>query len=92
MADAPDADDGTSIDNLTYEEARALLAEAVERLESGEGTLEESIAAWEAGEALATRCQALLDNARQRLDQAMDAIGRNGAEGDPEPTTTHENE
>ncbi|OLE20928.1 MAG: exodeoxyribonuclease VII small subunit [Catenulispora sp. 13_1_20CM_3_70_7] len=42
-------------------------------------TLEESLAAWERGEALAKHCQAKLDGARARLDAAIGAEG-----GDPE--------
>jgi exodeoxyribonuclease VII small subunit len=58
---------------LSYEEARAELARVVERLESGGGTLEESLALWERGEALAEICQQWLDGARARLDAARPA-------------------
>jgi exodeoxyribonuclease VII small subunit len=57
-------------DDLSYEEARAELARVVERLESGGGTLEESLALWERGEKLAVVCQRWLDGARARLDAA----------------------
>jgi exodeoxyribonuclease VII small subunit len=57
-------------DDLSYEEARAELARVVERLESGGGTLEESLALWERGEKLAEVCQRWLDGARARLDAA----------------------
>jgi exodeoxyribonuclease VII small subunit len=57
-------------DDLSYEEARAELARVVERLESGGGTLEESLALWERGEKLAEICQRWLDGARARLDAA----------------------
>ncbi len=53
---------------LSYEEARAELVTVVERLESGGTTLEQSLALWERGEALAQVCQRWLDNARARLD------------------------
>ena len=56
---------------LSFEEARAELIEIVATLEQGGGTLEESIAAWERGEAMATRCQAWLDGARVRLQVAQ---------------------
>jgi exodeoxyribonuclease VII small subunit len=55
---------------LSYEEARAELARTVEKLESGGGTLEESLALWERGEVLADICQRWLDGARARLDAA----------------------
>jgi exodeoxyribonuclease VII small subunit len=57
----------------TYEAAREELVEVVRRLESGGATLEESLALWERGEALATRCQQWLDGARERLDAAAAA-------------------
>jgi exodeoxyribonuclease VII small subunit len=56
--------------DLTYEAARAELAEVVSKLESGGGTLEEALALWERGEELAAICQARLDGARARLDAA----------------------
>ena len=57
----------------TYEEAREELIEVVRTLEAGGTTLEESLALWERGEALAKVCQQWLDGARKRLDEAMDA-------------------
>ena len=55
----------------TYESAREELIEVVRRLEAGGTTLEESLALWERGEALAKVCQEWLDGARKRLDEAM---------------------
>jgi exodeoxyribonuclease VII small subunit len=55
----------------SYEEAREELIEVVRTLESGGTTLEESLALWERGEALAKVCQQWLDGARKRLDDAM---------------------
>ena len=57
-------------DDMSYEQARAELDEVVRRLESGGVPLEESLALWERGEALAQTCQSLLDGARSRLDAA----------------------
>jgi exodeoxyribonuclease VII small subunit len=57
-------------EELSYEEARAELARVVERLESGGGSLEESLTLWERGEQLAGICQRWLDGARARLDAA----------------------
>ena len=54
----------------SYEAAREELVEVVRRLETGGSTLEESLALWERGEALATICQEWLDGARARLDAA----------------------
>ena len=58
---------------LSYEQARAELARVVERLESGGGSLEESLALWERGEHLADVCQRWLDGARARLETARQA-------------------
>lgn len=55
----------------SYEAAREELVDVVRRLETGGSTLEESLALWERGEALATICQEWLDGARVRLDQAL---------------------
>lgn len=52
----------------SYEAARDELVETVRRLETGGTTLEESIALWERGEALADACQQWLDGARARLE------------------------
>jgi len=57
----------------TYEEAREELIDVVRRLETGGTTLEESLALWERGEALATICQEWLDGARKRLDAVMES-------------------
>ena len=57
--------------DLSYEEAREELIDVVRRLESGGGSLEESLALWERGEQLATICQAWLDGAKKRLDGAI---------------------
>jgi len=61
---------GGELDALSYEQARDELVEVVRKLEAGGISLEESLALWERGEALATRCQQWLDGARQRLDAA----------------------
>ncbi len=55
----------------TYEQAREELVDVVRRLETGAATLEESLALWERGEALAAICQEWLDGARAKLDEAV---------------------
>jgi exodeoxyribonuclease VII small subunit len=60
---------------LSYEQARDELTEVVRRLESGDTTLEESLALWERGEELAGVCQRWLDGARARLDSARPVAG-----------------
>lgn len=58
--------------DLTYEQARDELVAIVQRLETGGTTLEESLALWERGEALAQACQRWLDGARARVDPDQD--------------------
>lgn len=58
---------------LTYEESRDALAQVVTALEQGGTSLEEALALWERGEALATRCQEWLDRARARIAAATAA-------------------
>ncbi|WP_309132515.1 exodeoxyribonuclease VII small subunit [Brevibacterium sp.] len=60
----------TDISALSYEQAREELVMIVKRLEAGNLPLEESLSLWERGEALADRCQAWLNGARERLDKA----------------------
>lgn len=75
---APDAPDAPGVAALSYEQAREELVAVVSRLEAGGASLEESLALWERGEALAARCQEWLDGARARLDAARsgdDAAG-----------------
>lgn len=67
---------------LGYEQARDELMDVVRRLETGGLTLEESLAAWERGEALAKHCQAKLDGARARLDAAVNAGASNNGGGE----------
>jgi exodeoxyribonuclease VII small subunit len=52
---------------LGYEQARDALIDVVRRLEAGNLTLEESLALWERGEALAEVCRQRLEGARARL-------------------------
>ena len=56
---------------LSYEEARDELVKVVAELEQGSVTLEESLALWERGEALAAACENWLSGARKRLDEAV---------------------
>lgn len=58
------------VGTLTYEQARDELIAIVAKLETGAATLEESLGLWERGEALAGRCQELLDGARERISEA----------------------
>ncbi|WP_434993145.1 exodeoxyribonuclease VII small subunit [Arthrobacter sp. Ld5] len=62
----------TAVDTLSYEQAREELVGVVSRLEAGGVSLEESLALWERGEALADRCEAWLEGAKVRLAAARD--------------------
>lgn len=62
---------GNKTGDLSFEQALTRLTELVEKLESGELPLEESVAAFEEGVKLTRRCEALLDSAEQRL-QVLD--------------------
>ncbi|MGH6656589.1 MAG: exodeoxyribonuclease VII small subunit [Actinocrinis sp.] len=70
---APETDARDGLDGLGYEQAREELVSTVQRLETGGLPLEESLALWERGEALAALCQSKLDGARARLDAAVAA-------------------
>jgi len=60
--------------SLSYEQARDELSQIVSTLEAGAATLDESLALWERGEALAARCQELLDGAGTRIAAARATI------------------
>jgi len=68
----------TSVSDLSYEQARDELIAVVNELEQGSATLEQSLALWERGEALAQRCEEWLIGARARLDAAR---GESSADG-----------
>ena len=76
--DTPNAD----IAGLSYEQARDDLVRVVGELEQGSSTLEQSLALWERGEALAQRCEEWLIGARARLDAARNATARNATGGE----------
>ncbi|HEY4456522.1 MAG TPA: exodeoxyribonuclease VII small subunit [Pseudonocardiaceae bacterium] len=56
---------------LGYEQARDELIEVVRKLEAGGLSLEDSLALWERGEALATICERQLAGARDRVEAAL---------------------
>ncbi len=57
-----------------FEELYHRLEEAVEKLERGGLPLEESIALFEEGMALAKRCQTVLDSAEQRITKLRESF------------------
>lgn len=64
------ADPAIDVAELSYEQARDELVKVVNELEQGSASLEQSLALWERGEALATRCEEWLLGAKARLDAA----------------------
>ncbi|MDZ4767748.1 MAG: exodeoxyribonuclease VII small subunit [Chloroflexota bacterium] len=58
-----------AIITLPFEAAYTSLQEIIELLESGEPTLEESVALFERGRLLGAHCQRLLDQAELRVTQ-----------------------
>lgn len=68
--DAKNSVENADVASLSYEQAREELVAVVSQLETGGASLEQSLALWERGEALAARCEAWLEGARQRLDAA----------------------
>jgi len=61
---------------LGYEQARDELIRVVAELEQGSSTLEQSLALWERGEALAARCEEWLAGARARLEAARSSSAK----------------
>ena len=59
---------------IGYEAARDELVEVVRKLEAGGLSLEDSLALWERGEALAKTCEQHLAGARERIDAALAVV------------------
>ena len=59
----------TAISALSFEAAMGELETIVRRLESGDVSLEESVALYERGHALRTHCEARLAAAQARIEQ-----------------------
>jgi exodeoxyribonuclease VII small subunit len=61
------------VGELSFEAAFTELEETVQKLEAGELTLEESLALFERGQALATHCQKQLDTAELKVQELLSA-------------------
>ena len=59
----------SELDSLSFEEALVELEKVVMRLEEGELTLEEALALFERGQALARLCDGQLETATLRVEQ-----------------------
>lgn len=75
----------SDIKTLSFEEAMRELEATVGKLETGEATLEESIALYERGAALRTHCETRLREAEERVEKITLA-----ANGQPTGTTPTE--
>ncbi len=64
---------------LSFEEARQELERIVAQLESGQASLEDSVALWERGEELYRLCVAKLDAAQGKIEE----LGRRAGEVRP---------
>ena len=53
----------------SFEDAQRELEKIVQRLESGDASLDEAIALWERGEALYQLCSSKLDAAQGRIEE-----------------------
>jgi exodeoxyribonuclease VII small subunit len=78
MTDSPTDVAQQDVSQLSYEQARDELVRVVSELEQGSVTLEQSLALWERGEALARRCEEWLLGAKARLDAARAAATGDG--------------
>jgi len=69
MADQSKSAPDTNIAELSFEEAIANLEKMIERIESGETGLEESLTEYERGIALYRHCRDILNKAEQRFEK-----------------------
>jgi exodeoxyribonuclease VII small subunit len=71
MKGASTISDSNDIAELSFEQALTALEEIVQKLESGNVPLDQSIALYERGEALRKHCQSRLDNAQARIERIV---------------------
>lgn len=76
MTDAAASPDVPAISALSFEAAMGELESIVRRLESGDVSLEESVALYERGHALRAHCEARLAAAQARIEQV--SLGADG--------------
>ncbi|PTQ12301.1 exodeoxyribonuclease VII small subunit [Sphingomonas oleivorans] len=73
--------DAQNIDELSFEDALKRLEAIVQRLESGEASLDESITLYSEGDRLRAQCEARLQAAQARIERIT-----SGGEGRPTGT------
>jgi exodeoxyribonuclease VII small subunit len=62
-------DKENSVKELSFEDSLAELEAIVDRLESGQGSLDDAITAYERGSQLKRHCQTKLDEARMKVEK-----------------------
>ena len=67
VAAGTDTPGNEDVSEMSYEAARAELIETVQALENAGAPLEDTLELWDRGEALASRCQIILDSASAQL-------------------------
>ncbi len=72
-----------AIADLAFEKAYAQLEEVLSRLQMGNMSLDDSLAAFEEGMALAAHCQSLLDSAELRVEMLERAEPADEADDEP---------
>ena len=86
----PDGSSTSDIDRMSFEDALEELKSIVERLERGEGKLDQAIDAYERGAALKRHCEQKLREAKEKIDKislgpdgspTSEALDGNGGEG-----------
>ena len=70
-------------DEPTFESAQRELDAIVERLESGQASLDEAIQLWERGEQLYLLCLGKLDAAQGRIEELARAVTEGAPREDP---------
>lgn len=64
-------DEAIDVSGLSYEQAREELIGIVAALEAGQAPLEDSMAMWRRGEALAKHCSTWLDSAQAEIEKSV---------------------
>ncbi len=84
MASGDSTENAGDLDNLTFEEALALLEETVQALESGGLTIADSTSMYERGMKLASRCNQMLTEAEVRVRRIRTAYSKQTRMLEPE--------
>ncbi len=75
---------------LSFEEAIRALTEIVEKIETGQVPLEESLVQYEKGMALIGQCRRILQDAEKRIAEIEQRHGSDQESGEPEEETEEE--